>query len=81
MMRILESFKGQPTIYRMHEGLKLPQGLILWHEHTDHYSLQTSEPISLPKFNEKLSDFLRELPSQTKAQFLAQMNDEDDQDN
>ncbi len=40
MHEILRSFKGNPTVYRMHEGMSLPDGLVILHERTDHYSLQ-----------------------------------------
>jgi hypothetical protein len=81
MLRILQEYKGEPRIYRIHEGLLLPSGLIVYHEHTDHWSLQTSEPIALAAFNEKLTAFLETLPSQTRQQFLEQLEDEEDQDN
>lgn len=81
MIQILKSFRGEPKIYHLACGLELPKGLVVYHEHSDHYSLQTSEPISLTMFNERLTKFLQELPAQTKEQFLNQMEDIDDQDN
>jgi hypothetical protein len=81
MLKILSAFKGEPLVYRLHEGLELPKGFIVYHEHTDHYSLQTSEDISLEKLNSKLTDFLKSMPSQTKSQFFSQLEDEDDFDN
>lgn len=81
MTSILQGYKGSPRVYSMHEGLTLPGPLVVYHEHTDHYSMQTSEPISLAEFDKLLSDFLASLPSVTKEQYLAQLEDEDDQDN
>lgn len=81
MLSILSGFVGNPTIFRMHEGLLLPDGLIAYNEHTDHWSLQTTKPITLEELNKKLTDLLSSLPHQSREQFLAQYEDEDDQDN
>ncbi len=40
MRRTLEAFKGTPIIFSFLVGLQLPKGLVLLHEHTDHFSLQ-----------------------------------------
>jgi hypothetical protein len=80
MLKILESFRGEPTIYTMLTGLELPKGFCIYHEHTDHYSLQTTDPITLSELNQKMTEFLETLPSMTKQQFIEQMNDIDDQD-
>lgn len=81
MKRIVENFVGTPTIYTLIPGLALPDKLLLLHEHSDHYSMQVREPMSLDDFNQTLTLFLKTLPSQTKEQFLAARNDEEDQDN
>lgn len=82
MLGILKKFKGTPMVYRMHEGLLLPESLVVYHEHTDHYSMQTQTPMSLGEFNTALTDFLKSLPPpMTREQFFAAMDDEDDQDN
>lgn len=82
LRRILSDFQGTPMIYRMHEGLEIPASFSLFHEHSDHYSLQTSGAVSLADLNHKLTSFLEALPPpQTREQFFAQLNDEDDQDN
>jgi hypothetical protein len=82
MTRILREFKGTPMVFRLHEGLLLPPGLVVFHEHTDHYSMQTDAPISLDALNAKLTELLQSLPPpQTRDQFFAADNDEDDQDN
>jgi hypothetical protein len=81
MHEILRGFKGSPTVFMLHEGLTLPKGLVVLHEHTDHYSLQTALPIPLDEFNGKLTEFLKGLSSVSKEQFLKSIEDEDDQDN
>ncbi|KAJ3288515.1 hypothetical protein HDU79_004789 [Rhizoclosmatium sp. JEL0117] len=81
MIDILEKFKGDPTVYRMQENLKVPEGMVLIHEHSDHYSMQVAEPMSLEAFNGKLTRFLETLPKQTKQQFLDEWYDEEEGDN
>eukprot|EP00300_Choanocystis_sp_HF-7_P033531 c45891_g1_i1.p1 GENE.c45891_g1_i1~~c45891_g1_i1.p1 ORF type:complete len:166 (+),score=33.38 c45891_g1_i1:29-499(+) len=81
MISILREFKGEPTIYALLEGMRLPPDLVLLHEHSDHYSLQTAVPIELPHLNSKLTALMQSLTSQTKQQFLQALEDEDDQDN
>jgi len=81
MIQILKGFRGEPKIYHLACGMELPAGFVVYHEHSDHYSLQTSEPILFESFNERLTKFLESLPVQTREQFLNQMEDIDDQDN
>jgi hypothetical protein len=81
MLSILERFRGTPTIYTLGCGLELPENLCIFHEHSDHYSLQTTVPMSLEEFNQSLTQFLGTLPRQSKEQFLEQMMDDNDQDN
>ena len=80
MRELLANFKGDQRVFRMHEGMEVPKEFVLIHEHSDHYSMQTSEPIDLQSFNDKLTKFLQNLPSQTKEQFIEQYDDVDDQD-
>jgi hypothetical protein len=81
MATILREFRGEPRVYRMQEGTLLPSGLVVLHEHTDHYSLQVSEEMALAQFNQKLTDYLKTLPNVSKAEWLAAFDDVDDQDN
>ena len=81
MASILREFRGDPTVYRIQEGTTMPSGLVLIHEHTDHYSLQVSEQMLLTEFNAKLTAFLQTLPHATKDAWLAAYDDVDDQDN
>lgn len=80
MKGLVEQYSGSPTIYALLPGLKLPDSLILVYEHSDHFSMQVREPMTLERFNQELTDFLQTLPSQTKEQFIDFMNDEDDRD-
>ena len=81
MLHIAKNYRGNVTVYRMQEGMDMPEGLIVLHERDDHYSLQTTEPIELEELNQKMTDFLETLPSQTRDQFVEQLEDPDDQDN
>lgn len=82
MINILRNFRGSPRVYSLPVGTKLPDGLCVIHEHSDHYSLQTTEQIPLPALNDKLTRLLADAAvSVTKEQFLEAQDDEDDQDN
>lgn len=81
MLDILSKFKGSPLIFSLLEGMVLPKGLVVIHEHTDHYSLQTTEPVTLPELNERMTKLLASCMHSTREQFLEAQNDENDQDN
>lgn len=55
--------------YRMQEGMDLPDGLVVLHERDDHYSYEQVTPDTL---NSRMTDFLTQLPSQTRDQFVDQ---------
>mmetsp|Transcript_40402 Transcript_40402/g.84077 ORF Transcript_40402/g.84077 Transcript_40402/m.84077 type:complete len:159 (-) Transcript_40402:201-677(-) len=81
MLGILEDWKGEPTIFRLNEGMQLPNNLIVIHERDDHWSMQTREPTTLESLNQTLTELLEDAPTQTREQFQEQMDDLDDQDN
>lgn len=55
----LKSFRGK-FVYMIKEGTEIPENLILLHEHTDHYSMQTSIPCTENDLNKRLTKFLQE---------------------
>ncbi|KAI5849588.1 hypothetical protein DFP73DRAFT_541133 [Morchella snyderi] len=60
LQEVIRNFRGRnTTVYRLPEGTELPEQLILLHEHSDHYSLQTTEPVELKELNNRLTDFLQ----------------------
>ncbi|RPB26618.1 hypothetical protein L211DRAFT_820970 [Terfezia boudieri ATCC MYA-4762] len=60
LQEIIRNFKGKnTTVYRLPEGTNLPEQLILLHEHSDHYSLQTTEPVELKELNHRLTNLLQ----------------------
>lgn len=81
MRNLVAEYKNAVTIYSFLPGTPLPDNLLLLHEHTDHYSLQVREPMTFDEYNHALTEFLKTLPSQTKEQFLAAMDDDEDRDN
>jgi hypothetical protein len=81
MVGILQQWRGEPTIFRLNEGLKLPDHLIVLHERDDHWSLQTTVPVPLDDFNATLTELLQSAPAQTRQQFIEQLEDLNDQDN
>ena len=81
MLNILRNFKGSPRVYCLPVGLKLPEGLVVLHEHSDHWSMQTTRPVPLPQLNAEMTKLLAGTVSVTKEQFLEAQEDEDDQDN
>jgi hypothetical protein len=54
---LLDRFKGN-HVYEIPGGTELPKSLVLLHEHTDHYSLQTTAPVTLEELNSVLTRFL-----------------------
>lgn len=81
MYHVAKNYRGNVTVFRLQEGLLLPQGLVLLHERDDHYSLQTDEPVTLDTLNDRITALLETCPTQTRDQFVAQLEDPDDQDN
>ncbi len=57
-------------IYEISAGAEIPDDLILLHEHTDHYSLQTSIICSPNDFDKRLTLFLQKQKSLSKDDFL-----------
>lgn len=81
MIEILEGFKGEPRIFTLEKGLVLPELFAIYHEHSDHYSMQPTKPISLSDYNKALTAFLKTLPSVSRDEFLAQLDELNDQNN
>jgi len=67
-----ENFGGKRVVvFRVPKGTALPNTLTLLHEHTDHYSLQTTVPCSLSELNQRLTKFLHEHAEALTVQGLA----------
>jgi len=71
-----DNYRGDVRVYTMMGGTQLPDGLVLIHEHSDHYSLQTTTPIPLAELNNKLTQLLESLPSATREDFIKWYEDD-----
>ncbi len=58
LSNILAHFKGKHVVYRIPEGVAIPENLVLYHEHSDHYAMQTTVPCTEKELNARLTEFL-----------------------
>ena len=56
---ILSMFAKTYKVIRLPPGLELPDKLVLIHEHSDHYSVQTTEPCSEQELNNRMTEWLK----------------------
>jgi hypothetical protein len=60
MQEVIRGFKGKGVvIYLLKEGTPLPPELVLLHEHTDHHSIQCTQPMKLSELNERITKFCK----------------------
>ncbi|KAM0756189.1 hypothetical protein T439DRAFT_320885 [Meredithblackwellia eburnea MCA 4105] len=60
MQEVIRNFESENiVVWRIPQGLQLPSNLIILHEHTDHHSLQLTEPMTLSEFNKTLTSFFQ----------------------
>jgi len=56
---VVRNFRGTNiVVYVIPEGTPVPKRLTLLHEHSDHFSLQCAEPMSLSDLNKEITEFL-----------------------
>lgn len=81
-LNYLRNYKGDPLVYCFPVGLRLPHGIVAIHEYSDHWSFQTTRPVLLEQFNEKLKQFLDDNVSVTRDLFLEiqQLNNDEQLD-
>ncbi|BGO88445.1 hypothetical protein NBRC10512v2_000060 [Rhodotorula toruloides] len=74
MRRIVEGFNHPRTVISLiPRGTALPPSLTILHEHTDHYSLQTTKRISLDNLNAEMTRFfVHQCEAYTKEQWVDQ---------
>ncbi|KAK7460966.1 hypothetical protein VKT23_008894 [Stygiomarasmius scandens] len=72
MQEVVRNFRGRnTTIYRILPGRKLPDDLILLHEHSDHHSIQCRVPMKLSQLNKKITEFCQQNSEKmTKQEFI-----------
>jgi hypothetical protein len=76
---VLSIPEDKVKVFVLPAGMKVPSKLVLYHEHTDHYSMQVKEPMSLNDLNKELSTMLKGLKYLSKNEFLA-LYEEDDEE-
>ncbi|GLB41245.1 hypothetical protein LshimejAT787_0904600 [Lyophyllum shimeji] len=55
---VVRNFRGRNILISiLPQGTPLPPSLTILHEHTDHYSIQTTRPIKLSALNKELTEF------------------------
>ncbi|KAI0709003.1 hypothetical protein C8Q76DRAFT_741854 [Earliella scabrosa] len=71
---VVRNFRGANIItYILKEGTPLPDTLTILHEHSDHYSLQCTTPMTLDALNAELTKFINQHGRQLdKEQFDAE---------
>ena len=69
LIELMKSFKGN-CVYEIPEGTEIPKELVLILEHSDHYSLQTSIPVTEEVLNERLHNFLSKQKMMTRLECL-----------
>ncbi len=70
MWDILGRFNNKVEIQIIPAGTPIPSELVLCHEHGDHYSLQTSEPVTPKVLNERLTAFLASMERISKEEYF-----------
>ncbi|KAG5641115.1 hypothetical protein DXG03_005978 [Asterophora parasitica] len=56
---VVRNFRGSDIIVSViPEGTPLPPTLTILHEHSDHFSIQCTAPMTLKRLNEELTDFI-----------------------
>ncbi|KAI0323967.1 hypothetical protein GY45DRAFT_487068 [Cubamyces sp. BRFM 1775] len=58
---VVRNFRGANIlVYVLKEGTPLPETLQILHEHSDHYSLQCTKPMTLDELNAECTKFINE---------------------
>lgn len=57
MGEVVANFRGN-VVYHIPKDTELPDDLVLLHEHSDHYSMQTAKMCTEKQLNDKLTEFL-----------------------
>ncbi len=70
MWDILASYRGNPKVLILPQGTAIPDDLALFHERSDHYSLQTAIPRTMNALNTTLTKFLSPYEVITKEEYF-----------
>ena len=66
---IVSNYNGKITVVRIPKNTPIPEELVLLHEHSDHYSMQTAIPCSPSELNKRLAEFLAPFEKLTVPEF------------
>ncbi|KAH8921659.1 hypothetical protein BT69DRAFT_1264196 [Atractiella rhizophila] len=56
---VVRNFRGRSIhVFLLEKGTPLPKTLTILHEHSDHYSLQCTEPMTLSQLNGEITKFM-----------------------
>lgn len=67
---IVSSRRGITNILEIPAGVKIPEGLVLLHEHGDHYSLQGTQPMKRKALEALMNKFVADFPFYTKEEYF-----------
>ncbi|KAF9017857.1 hypothetical protein BDZ89DRAFT_1074494 [Hymenopellis radicata] len=72
LQEVVRNFRGKgTTVYRILPGKKLPDDLVLLHEHSDLHSIQCNTPMTLAQLNKKVTEFCQQNSEEmTQAEFV-----------
>ena len=70
MWDILASYRGNPKVCIVPKGTPIPPELVLYHERSDHYSLQTATPRTPSALNSLMTKFLADFEVISKEDYF-----------
>jgi hypothetical protein len=68
---IVSGRRGIVNMLEIPCGTKLPKGLVLLHEHGDHYSLQCTDPIKRKALEALMNEFVKDFPFYSKEEYFS----------
>eukprot|EP01039_Chlorochromonas_danica_P005313 gene5315-5848_t len=70
MWDIVSSRRGITNVLEIPAGVKIPEGLVLLHEHGDHYSLQGTKPMKRKALEGIMNQFIADFPFYSKEEYF-----------
>lgn len=67
---IISGKQGTVNLLEIPAGSKLPDGLVLLHEHGDHYSLQCTRSMTRKALEALMNEFLKDFPFYSKDEYF-----------
>lgn len=71
MWDIVSSRRGITNVLEIPDGVMIPEGLVLLHEHGDHYSLQCTKPIKRKALEGLMNQFIADFPFYSKEEYFS----------